>query len=510
VKRVFIAATILFAASVAAAPASEAPRVAIDSGVVVGTENSGVLSFKGIPYAAPPVGELRWMPPSPPKPWSEPRDASTFGPICPQPKRPGLTFITGELPQSEDCLSLNVFAPKSARNAPVMVWIHGGAHRFGSSASPVYGGTHFAQDGVVLVSINYRLGILGYFAHPALTQAAAPDAPLGNYGQMDQIAALRWVKANVARFGGDPTNVTVFGESAGGSSILHLLATQSARGLFAKAVVESGGGWFEPSSLSMKEQEGIEFASRVGLPGGQATLAQLRALPVEKTLDIPPKLGFGPFVDGRLVKETPTAAFADGDAIAVPLMIGSNSFEASLMRMFSIPASAFTARATPEIRAAYRSDASSEETLGQSLFTDYVMGAPAHWVAAQASMHAPSYLYHFSYVVSARRNREPGAGHGSEIPYVFATGSDLAAGYHVTLTDEDRAMEKLMHSCWVGFARTGKPDCTGGLAWPAYSRAADALMEFGTNAGPVAGFRKEEYDALQARMPATSVSAGAR
>src|SRR5262249_8539700 len=162
--------------------------------------------------------------------------------------------------------------------------------------------------------------------------------------------------------------------------------------------------------------------------------AQLRGLPVEKTFDIPPKLGFGPFVDGRLVKETPTAAFADGDAIAVPLVIGSNSFEASLMRMFSIPASTFTARATPEIRAAYRADATSEESLGQSLFTDYIMGAPAHWVAAQASKHAPSYLYHFSYVVSVRRSQEPGAGHGSEIPYVFATGSELAGRYRVTLS----------------------------------------------------------------------------
>lgn len=507
-KRVLVALALVFSLGATDAACSERPRVAIDSGVVVGTDDAGVLSFKGIPYAAPPAGDLRWMPPVPPKPWSDPRDASSFGPICPQPKQPGLA---GEArPQSEDCLSLNVWAPKDAKNAPVMVWIHGGAHRFGSSASPLYNGSHFVEDGLVLVSINYRLGILGYFAHPALTRAASPDAPLGNYGEMDQIAALSWVQANIAKFGGEPANVTVFGESAGGSSILYLLATPSARGLFAKAIVESGGGWFEPSSLATKESEGADIATRVGLPGAQATLAQLRALPLEKTLDIPPKLGFGPFVDGRLVKETPTAAFAKGDAIDVPLVIGSNSFEASLMRMFSIPASAFTARATPDIRAAYQSDSSSEERLGQALFTDFIMGAPAHWIAERASGGAPSYLYHFSYVVSAQRRSANGAAHGSEIAYVFATGSDLAAHYGITLTDEDRAMEKLVHSCWVGFASTGKPDCAGGLVWPAYSRASDELMEFGTNSGPISGFRKEKYDALSLRMPTTSVGAGAR
>jgi para-nitrobenzyl esterase len=223
---------------------------------------------------------------------------------------------------------------------------------------------------------------------------------------------------------------------------------------------------------------------------------------------MPPKLGFGPFVDGRLVKETPTAAFANGDAIDVPLMIGSNSFEASLMRMFSIPASTFAARATPQIRAVYQSEASSDEKFGQSLFTDYIMGAPAHWVAAQASSGAPSYLYHFSYVASLRRNQEPGAGHGSEIAYVFATGSDLAAHYGFTLTDEDRAMENLVHSCWVGFARSGKPECAGGPAWPAYSRASDTLMEFGPNSGPVSRFRKAQYEALTARVPALLVAAG--
>lgn len=180
------------------------------------------------------------------------------------------------------------------------------------------------------------------------------------------------------------------------------------------------------------------------------------------------------------------------------------------MRMFSIPASAFTARATPEIRAAYLADARSEESLGQSLFTDYIMGAPAHWVAAQASKRAPSYLYHFSYVASPRRSQESGAGHGSEIPYVFETGGDLAARYGISLTDEDRAMEKLVHSCWVAFAKTGKPDCNGGLAWPAYSHASDELMEFGASSGPVSGFRAAQYQALQARMPATSATAGAR
>lgn len=493
----------LVAASAGAQTAG--PIVAIDSGTLAGTDAGDVVVFKGIPYAAPPTGELRWMPPAPAASWSGTRNTTAFGPICPQAKRPGLSaLINGDPPQSEDCLSLNVWAPKNVRHAPVMVWIHGGGHRFGTSASPLYDGTHFAEDGVVLVSINYRLGLLGYFAHPALTKAAPSDAPLGNYGQMDQIAALKWVQRNIAAFGGDPSNVTVFGESAGGVSTLYLLATPSARGLFAKVIVESGGGWYETMSLAQAEQQGADFATRAGLAGAKASLDELRALPAEKFFDIPAKLGFGPFADGRLIKESPTSAFADGSAIDIPLIIGSNSFEASLMRSFSIPADQILARATPDLRAVYKSDATTDDALAQTLFTDSVMGAPAHWVAGEASGGAPSWLYHFSYVPTLRRGSAPGAAHGSEIPYVFETGTSLAQRFGINLSDEDRAMEHLVHSCWVGFAKTGKPDCDGKM-WPAYTPSLDQTMEFGAaNVGPVSGFRKTQYDALAAQMPRTA------
>jgi para-nitrobenzyl esterase len=501
-KRFFASATLLLLINCASAETATSPTVTIDTGILSGASAGDVVNFKGIPYAAPPIGARRWMPPEAPVPWTGTREATSFGPICPQPKRPNLAFaVGGNFPQSEDCLSLNVWAPKNAYHAPVMVWIHGGGHRFGSSAASFYDGTHFAQDGIVFVSINYRLGLLGYFAHPALTRAAAPDAPLGNYGQMDQIAALKWVQRNIAKFGGNPANVTVFGESAGGVSTLYLMATPSARGLFEKAIVESGGGWFDAQTLAQAEQDGIDFATRAGLPGADASLDQLRALPVDKLFDIPMKLGFGPFVDGRLIRESPTTAFANGDEARVPLIIGSNNFEASLMKSFSVRPAAVLAQASPAILAVYKTEATSDEALAQALFTDSVMGAPAHWIAGKASSGAPTYLYHFSYVPMIRRNMQPGAGHGSEIPFVFATGDDLAAHFGRTLTPQDSAMEHLVHSCWVGFAQTGKPGCNE-KSWPAYNPSSDQLMEFGeTRVGPVSGFRKAQYDALAARIP---------
>ena len=487
-----LAALVLVASS-----AARADTVAIDSGPLSGTSENGIDVYRGIPYAAPPVGALRWAPPTAPAKWTAPRDASAFGPICPQPPRgDGVQAMGAGQKQSEDCLYLNVFAPHGGTHLPVMIWIHGGAHRFGSGSGPLYDGTNFAKDGVILVSINYRLGLLGYFAHPALTKAAAPNEPLGNYGQMDQIAALQWVKRNIEAFGGDPDNVTVFGESAGGSSILYLLAAPSAKGLFNKAIVESGGGWFNAGTLASKEADGIAFASKNGLDGANATPEQLRAIPVEKTLDLPAQLGFGPFTDGRLIPESPTRAFADHSANDVPLIIGSNSFEASLMQSFNIPPDRIVGRLPPAARQIYASDGTDDTTLAHAVFTDSVMGAPAHWIASQAASGSPSWLYHFSYVASMQRDRVPGARHGSEIPYVFGTGSALASRFGITLSPEDTAMEARMHACWVAFATTGKPEC-GGEDWPAYTPGSDTLMEFGPKTGPVSGFRKAQYGALE-------------
>src|SRR6185295_9618836 len=279
--------------------AAEPVRVTIDSGVLVGSAADGIQVFKGIPYAKPPVGPLRWRPPQPPAAWKEARDATAFGFACPQ----GGAALEGEgLQASEDCLTLNVWAPAHAEpsspGAPVMVWLHGGGNSDGAAGKRYYDGSAFARDGVVLVSMNYRLGPLGFFAHPALTKEAGPSEPLGSYGLMDQIAALAWVKRNARAFGGDPGRVTVFGESAGGEDVLALLAVPSAAGSFQQAIVESGPGWPQLPTLAQAEQFGLTSATAIGLTGADAA-ERLRALPVEAAIKLA-----GPTVlveDGRLL-----------------------------------------------------------------------------------------------------------------------------------------------------------------------------------------------------------------
>jgi para-nitrobenzyl esterase len=475
----------------AALPAASAtPAVSVESGMLAGTQDGAVEVFKGIAYAAPPVGALRWEPPARAASWTGTREASTFGASCPQGVWRSTAVLAAGRPQSEDCLYLNVWTFAAARNAPVMVWIHGGGFRSGSGSQRFYDGSDFAKDGVILVTLNYRLGPLGFFAHPALTATAAAAAPLGNYGILDQIAALRWVKRNIAAFGGDPANVTVFGESAGGRSVLTLLTVSAAKGLFAKAIVESGEGWNPQKTLTQAQRSGIALAAAAGL-GARATPRQLRALTVAQLLEAQAVIGrTGPFQDGRLVRESIAQAFAAGHEIHVPLIIGSNSYEASLMRSFRITMAAEAAQMPRIVRPLY---AGSEQQVAAAFFTDSFMGAPARWLAARASAGAPAYLYHFSYVGTTRRGTVAGAGHGSEIPFVFGS---WPAFYDRAASAQDRAMEILMHGCWVRFANSGRPAC-GDPVWPAYTARTDELMEFGERSGPEARFRKTRYDALQ-------------
>ncbi|MEH6678037.1 carboxylesterase/lipase family protein [Phenylobacterium sp.] len=480
----------------AATAASAAPAtIRVESGTLAGEATDRARVFRNIPYAAPPVGALRWAPPQAPAAWTGSRPAVEAGPSCPQPMRedgaPNAGGANG--PMSEDCLQLNVFAPLArpgAKPAPVMVWIHGGSHRTG--AGWVYDGQNFARDGVVLVAINYRLGPLGYFAHPALTKAAGPKAPLGSYGLMDQVAALKWVQRNIAVFGGDPNNVTVFGESAGGMSTLALLATPDAKGLFHKAIVQSGGGWFEPGGLKAREQAGVAAAERLGLPA-TATVAQLRAVPVE-TLIKAVEADFGPFPDGRLLPRTATQAFAAGAEIDVPMIIGWNNGEDSLLGGPGGGAR-FAANLPPMTKAFYE-DAAAEgdEALGRAVFTDRAFGAPARWIAGQAADGAPAFLYHFSYVGDRYRQVLDRAHHAAEIQYVFEYWGRRTPDSVVS--DEDRAMAGLMHGCWVAFARTGAPACEG-QAWPAYDAASDQLLEFGAETGVRQGFGKRQLDAVE-------------
>lgn len=489
-NRILAAALSLAAAGLAATTALAEPvRAKVESGVLLGEAKNGVALFQAVPYAAPPVGDLRWAPPKRPLRWTGERDATRQGPACVQKLLPGGMANGGgvKAPVSEDCLHAYVWAPMGAKSAPVMVWIHGGSHRTGSGF--VNSGEAFARDGVVVVAINYRLGPFGSFAHPALVKAAK-GAPVGNYGLMDQVAALEWVKRNARAFGGDPDKVTVAGESAGAMSVQFLLATPAARGLYRQAIIQSGGGWYPKETLADREAAAVAAEPALGLKS--PTLAELRALPADAVLE---KVAgpYSPFVDGKYLKETPTEAFVGGHVPDVPLMIGTNSGEDVLMGPYQ---PAMSAAVPPAVRAAYADDAKrGEEALVRADYTDRVFAAPARWVARQASPGAPSYLYHFSYVTSRFRPITKTAFHAAEIEFAF---KDFGATPDRFISADDRAMADLMHACWLTFVQGQPPACGAAGAWPAYTPATDALYEFGAQSGVLTGFRKAQLDTQEA------------
>ena len=467
-----------------------------DSGAVAGIESGPAVVFRAIPYAAPPVGPLRWKPPQPPRAWPGVRSATTPGPACLQtvyPGRPNGGGYSG--PVSEDCLTLDVTAPKAAsstRRAPVVVWIYGGGNAYGASNLPSYDGRGFARDGVVVVAMNYRLGRLGFFAHPSLTREAKPGEPLANYGLMDQIAALRWVRRNIAAFGGDPANVTLFGESAGGEDTLALLTAPAARGLFQKAIVQSGLGWEPSPNLAEAEAKGARVASEAGLAGAGATAEALRSAPAERFIGGQ----VGVIIDGRLIRSSVARSFARGEQAPVPLIIGSNSNEASLMAAFAATPAGWLKHVPASVKTAYAGEASDDATLARLTFNDEVMGAPARWIARQASAKAPAWLYYFSYVPERQRGVRPGTNHASEIPFVFDS-LEAVPGRSTLISPSERTEATLAHACWVAFAKVGRPDCAGG-AWARYDANHDSLFEFGDPAGPRAAFRKAQLDAQEA------------
>lgn len=476
----------------------------LDTGVVQGSMDHGVASFKGIPYAAPPVGELRWRPPQPAAHWSEVRQATRYGSDCMQLPFPSDAAPLGT-PPSEDCLYLNVWTPAHSTNQklPVIVWIYGGGFVNGGSSPAVYAGTHFAQGGVVFVSFNYRVGRFGFFAFPALTQEGAGH-PLGNYAYMDQIAALHWVQRNIGAFGGNPRDVTVFGESAGGGSVMMLLTSPVTGGLFEKAVVESGGGRdallgvrylnkTSPAGLPSEEQLGINFARANGINGTDAAaLAALRALPAEKVVNSLNMASMGkqtdtyggPIEDGTIVTMTPQQALLSGNYWKVPFMIGTNGADIGFPRWKTLP----------EIWAAFGPDAQKAQAafdpgntgnpmmVGWKVAAEMMMTEPARFVASTlAADGVPSWEYRFSYVAESIRAKVPGAFHATEIPFVFDTVSDK---YGAALTPADAAIAKQMNEYWVNFAKTGDPNGAGLPHWPRYSAAKDELIDF-TNQGPL-------------------------
>ena len=463
-----------------AAHAQKTSPVQIESGALTGTIEAGVRAYKGVPYAAAPIGALRWEPPQPAVHWPGTLNAVSPGRACPQTKSPGRDIVKyggAPEPTGEDCLTLNVWAPIAATKAPVMVWIHGGAGRMGAGSLPYYDGTTFARDGIVLLTINYRLGNLGSFAHPAITRAARKDEPLIQYAMMDQIAVLQWVQRNIAAFGGDPHNVTLFGESAGGLSTLVLMTSDRTAGLFHKAIVESGGGWFPPSSLEDAEKCGVEVASKLGLAGAEATPAQLRALSVQQLDDAGQICSAS--VDGRLFRDQPTIAFAAGRAADIPLLIGINSGEDSLLDVGGIEKAKSTLMNGSQGKSArelYGSDM-DDETLVRSLFRDSLFVAPARWLAALSWRTQPTYLYYFDYVDEAQRPARRSAPHGSDVFHVFETFAVRPDG-EPAATAADLSMGSVMHACWVGFAKTGHPTCAGADPWTPYTREADSWMVF--------------------------------
>ena len=458
------------------------PIVTLEAGQVAGEAAGDIRIFRNLPYAAPPVGPLRWRPPLPVAPWPGVRDAVAFGPAAPQAGGAGVEDIVryggAPEPTSEDCLTLNVWAPtENAGPAPVMVWFHGGSGRMGSGALPYYDGSAFARDGVVLVTVNYRLGHLGAFAHPALTREAGAAGPLGNYALMDQIQSLRWVAANIAAFGGDPRNVTIFGESFGGISVMLLAVTPSAKGLFHKVIVQSGGGWFPPApGPAAAERKGLAVAAAAGAPG-DATAEQLRALPARAVAAAPGDAT--PYPDRRLTPDDLTVALAAGRHAAVPLMIGVNSGEDSLLDYGDGLARA-KASVRPAKLAALRQlygPGTDDELAIRNYFRDSLGTAPARWVARRWSRRAPAFLYRFEHVDEADLPNRSRAGHGAEIFYVFQTlGRQPYAPPAPTAADEGLAAQ--MHARWVVFARTGAPNIDGAPPWPAYEPAADPWMVF--------------------------------
>ncbi|HEY2710606.1 MAG TPA: carboxylesterase family protein [Caulobacteraceae bacterium] len=494
--------------------AAVAAPVHIAQGDLTGVTVGAVESFKGIPFAAPPTGDMRWRAPGPAPVWTDVRAAEAFGPICMQGRRGPPAAM------SEDCLSLNIWRPAGAKSGdklPVMVWIYGGAFIFGAGSMPVYDGTHFAEKGLVLVTFNYRVGRFGFFAHPALD---AGKGPIANYGLMDQIAALKWVKDNAAAFGGDPRNVTVFGESAGAISVNYLMVSSTAKGLFAKAIAESGFGRDTPRPLKGErsaEAIGQAFAEANGVKGDDAAAAAaLRALPAD-TINAP-FTGLGdpaipnPIMDGQMLTSGIDQGFAKGAEAHVPYLEGGNSYEASLFpQVAQFPDPVIARVGDPAaVKAAYGNRPAPE--VAREVLTDTLITEPDRDLARQmARQGVPAFVYHFSYVPASVRATSFGAAHGSEIAYVFSTlptqpttygGRDIPAA-----TPDDQKISDAMHAYWVSFAKTGDPASAAGPAWPRYTEAGDELVEFGADGVNVRkGFAKARLDLIEAAAKARAQS----
>lgn len=456
-------------------------------GSVSGAETQGLRVFKGIPYATPPVGDLRWKRPLPPKPWTGVRPATEFAASCIQPS-PRVQK------QSEDCLYLNVWGLPSARNAPVMLWIHGGGYLGGSGSVPLYDGSSLARLGAVVVTINYRLGVFGFLAHPQLSRES-PQHVSGNYGLLDQIAALQWVRENIAAFGGDPKNVTIFGESAGAGSVSCLLFSPLAKGLFHHAIAESGALDDQLKSLrnpvggiESAEHQGSEVARMVGC-GGAKTLDCLREMSERLLLKmLPPSVSclectqrdtFGPVMDGYVIPGQPYELLRAGKLNPATILTGSNRGEGTIViggrpvpdvAGYRVWMAARFQDHTGKVLATYPAESNDAVRAAlRDVYTDSWYLCPSRSLAAAAKT---SWLYQFTRV---RPGTEMRTAHGSELPYVFDTLNTVPG----RVEDIDRKLAALMSAAWYRFAAEGDPNGDGLPEWPRYDRKSEVNMEFG-------------------------------
>jgi para-nitrobenzyl esterase len=464
--------------------AASGPLVKIDSGVIEGMEVDSVRAFLGIPYAAPPVGNLRWKAPAAPAKWSGVRKTLAFGPRCMQ----GVIYEDMKFRDaggSEDCLTLNVWT--RAKNAdaklPVMVWIHGGGFVAGASSEPRQDGEHLAQQGVVVVSMNYRLGIFGFLVHPELAKESGHNSS-GNYGLLDQLAALQWVRENIAGFGGDPENVTVFGESAGSFSVSALMASPLSKGLFQKCIGESGAAFynngqpFEP--LAVREEKDLKV---VNAALGVRTLAELRATPAKKLLEpfgnTETAFAFQPDIDGYFLPASVPAIFAAGKQNDVPLLAGWNRDEASFETVLAtgkptvenmkiMARKEFGTKAAEFLRLySAETDAEALRSMDDFAGDRFISWSTWRWIEAQSSTgKQPVYRYRFDQALPATPKGPVGAYHSAEIEYVFG---QLDSKNEVEWRKPDREVSAVMQKYWANFARSGDPNGTGLPKWPAYS-----------------------------------------
>lgn len=485
-----LSAALLVVSLIPAAYASNPLQVKTDKGKVEGvfTTDKQVRSFKGIPYAAPPVGDLRWQAPHPAAKWKGVRPAKEFGSHCIQSSSYS-DMVFHDPGPSEDCLTLNVWAPANAKpgSLPVMVWIYGGGYTGGSTSEGRQDGQFLAHRNVVIVSMNYRLGIFGFFVHPELT-VESPHHASGNYGLLDQTAALQWVKSNIGGFGGDPSNVTIFGESAGSFAVSSQMASPLARGLFSKAIGESGGAFYsgglQYDSRESLEERNVAFAQAAF---NTSKLADLRKLPVDtilqavqaKTTPIPPR--FGPDVDGYFLPDSVPNIYAAGHQAHIPLLAGWNADEARGSILLSkTPTTIDTFTATAQTQFGDRAndflavypdttDAEAITSAGDFASDRFIVFSTWRWLEAQVNTgQSPVYRYRLD-LGSPGDKFHPasiGAFHSDDIEYVFGT---LDSRQEATWRPEDRKLSDQIGAYWTNFARTGDPNATGLPIWPTYN-----------------------------------------